>query len=146
MKNSGYAIIELICVLGIISILAIFSVFHLREDKLKGAAKMIYYDLQYARMAAIKEKSKFIVTFNNHDDTYNICNQESGQSIVSKDIRKEFKGIQFNANKTTATFTPIGTTDGDTGTITIEDGSHSKKKVIFTSEGRVSIEHETDNE
>ncbi|MGA1867586.1 MAG: GspH/FimT family pseudopilin [bacterium] len=153
MNNKGYALIELMSVLGIVSILATISIISLKADKLKGATKMIYYDLHYARMAAIKERTNFRVTFYNtnghtyeiHHDVNSNDNKDDGESVISKDIHTLFRGISFISSiaesTTTATFNSVGMTNldpGDEVSIIITDGSDTKN-VIFSREGRVRI-------
>ena len=146
MNSKGSTLLELVSLLGIISIMATFSVFHLKKDKLKGAAKMIYYDLHYARMTAIKGRNKCRITFDTtsdihtyqiHNDLNSNGNKDDGESVITKNINKHFKGISFSSNQTTASYTSFGTSNS--GTITIRNGPDTKK-VIFSREGRVRIE------
>ncbi|MGA1825710.1 MAG: GspH/FimT family protein [bacterium] len=106
---------------------------------------MIYYDLHYARMAAIKGRNRCRIIFDTtsdhiyqiHHDLDSDGKQDAGESVIHKDIDKQFKGIRFSSNKSTASYSPFGTSNG--GTITVKNGPEIKK-VIFSREGRVRIE------
>ncbi|MGA1867585.1 MAG: GspH/FimT family protein [bacterium] len=105
---------------------------------------MIYYDLHYARMAAIKERSKLRVIFDNtnghtyqihHDLNFN-GDTDDGENVITKDLNTLFRGIRFSSNRDVASFNPFGTSNG--GTITVIEGSKIKK-IIFSWVGMVRV-------
>ena len=62
-KDSGFTFLELVIVLSIVGIIAIFAILSLNvmgpEMKLSGASKKIYVDLMSARMESIKQNNKY---------------------------------------------------------------------------------------
>ena len=133
--NKGFTIIELIISLSVIAICAGLCIAQLTVKKVDGAAKMIYYDLQYARMQAINDNNDFSVVFNVDQHTYEI--QDDGVTVITRDIHIDFEGVTITLPTANPTYNSTGTSNS--GTITITKGSDSKA-VIFTWTGKISIE------
>ena len=66
MKNNGYSIIELIVVIGILSILLAIATFSghewLERYRVEGQTKELYADLMNARVSALQRNRVFFVT------------------------------------------------------------------------------------
>ncbi|MFH0925204.1 MAG: GspH/FimT family pseudopilin [bacterium] len=142
LKDKAFTSIELVVVLTIIGIIAGMSTHYLREDKLNGATRMVYSDLQLARIKAIKEKNKFRVLFNLNGHTYQIHDNndndysiDTGEELIDKDIHTNFKGVLITSF-TNPSFNSIGSSNA--GRITLTEDNRSKY-IIFSSTGRIRI-------
>jgi len=142
MNKKGVTLIELLIVISIIGVLILLAIPEIKVNKLSGAARIIFSDLHYARMQAIKEKNNFRILFQDdgtsyqiHSDQNNNAQIDEGEKIINKNIGSNFSHISFTANKN-PTFNPVGT--GNSGTITVSDLSASKY-IIFSWTGRIRI-------
>lgn len=161
IEKKGVTLIEITVVLAIVAVLVLLSWPEIKPNKLKGAARMIYSDLQYARMQAISKSYNVRVLFqtsntgcgtiDNH--TYvlhydsggspyvasqknnGVCN--TGETLTTKDAGTDFNGVTFTANND-ATFNSEGT--GSSGTVTLTDSSGNSKSVVFSWTGRIRIQ------
>jgi Tfp pilus assembly protein FimT len=148
MDERGVTVIELVIVIGIIAISALLTVPLITEDKLDGATRIIYSDLQYARMQAIAKKNNFRVlfldttgchtfdgyTYNIHDDANNDGVCDTGE-LTTKDI-SNYNGVTFTADAN-PTFNPTGTMNA--GTVTLTKSSDTKS-IIFSWTGRIRLQ------
>jgi len=134
-NNNGFTLIEVIITLLIIGICAGLCVGQLKISKVDGAAKMIYYDLQYTRMQAISKNNDFSVVFNIDQHSYEI--KDDGVTVITKDIHNDFKGVTITLPTANPTYNSGGTSNS--GTITVTKGSDSKA-IKFSWTGRIRIE------
>jgi len=150
-QAKGFTVTELVIVLAIIAILAVMAYPQLRPNRLVGATRMIFADLQHARMEAITRKHPVRVLFDTDlgchtydGHTYTIHYDEidengdcdDGEDLMTKDIHRDYSGVTFSANEN-PTFNPVGTSNS--GTVTITEGSDTKL-VIFSWTGRIRIQ------
>ena len=141
-QKKGVTLIELVIVVSIIGVLVLLAIPEIKVDNLRGAARMIFSDLHYARMQAIKKKNNFRVIFNDDGCIYQIHNDQNNngkvdaeENVILKNITHDFHKITFTANRN-PTFNPVGTVNS--GTIALSDQSHLKY-VIFSWTGRIRI-------
>lgn len=142
MNKKGVTLIELVIVISIIGVLVLLAIPEIKANKLSGGARMIFCDLHYARMQAIKEKNNFRILFQDDGTTYQIHSDQNnnaqideGEKVISKNINNNFSKITFTTNNN-PTFNPVGT--GNSGTITLSDQSASKY-IVFSWTGRIRI-------
>jgi prepilin-type N-terminal cleavage/methylation domain-containing protein len=75
-KNQGFTIIEIICTLCIIGIIAAVAapntVTWILNTRLNGSAREIHAVIQFARLTAIKENANTIVNFSQGNNNYSV--------------------------------------------------------------------------
>ena len=75
-KNSGFTLMEVMVTIGIIAIVSAIAVPNymswLPKHRMGGAARDIYSAMQYARMRAVKEKTRVTVSFSIGTNDYTI--------------------------------------------------------------------------
>ncbi|MBI4489683.1 MAG: GspH/FimT family pseudopilin [Deltaproteobacteria bacterium] len=130
---SGFTVIELMVTIGVAAILmgiAIPSFLSwLPTIRLSSAARQIATDLQLARMRAISQNISLTVTFDAANGTYSF-------GTDSRNLDDLYPGITITTAPTNPTFTPRGTANAIT--VTISNGSASKT-VQVSAVGRVKI-------
>lgn len=151
MDEKGLTLIEIIVVMAIIAALLILAWPDIHQNKLDGAARMIYSDLQYARMQAIEKRANVRVLFQTnsgcntfdghayviHYDANNNGTCDTGETLTNKDISADYSGITFTANND-ATFNPEGLASN--GTVTLTGSSGTAKNVVFSWTGRIRVQ------
>lgn len=153
-QTDGFTMIELIVVISIMAIIAVIAAPQFRPNKLAGAARMVFADIQYARMEAITKKHNVRVLLKNasgchtadghtykiHYDTDEDGVCDGGEDIATKDIHTDFDGVTLSADANPS-FNPVGTLNPgtDAGTVTLTEGSDSRS-VEFSWTGRISIQ------
>ena len=148
-NSGGFTFVELLIAIVIAGILAGFGVPRLSamipKRRLNGAAQKIAWDLQAARMSAIKHKYNVSVTFVNDVD-YKIWydrdhdNVEDGDEVTVKSIRNAYRGVSI-ASTRNPTFHPLGTVlnaphDGQPITLSNVSGT---KTIAVSIAGRVKL-------
>lgn len=116
-NSGGFTFVELLIAIVILGILAGLGAPRLSamipKRRLNGAAQKIAWDLQAARMSAIKQKYNISVTFVSDVD-YKIWhdrdrdNVEDSGEVTVKSIRDAYRGVSI-ASTQNPTFHPLGT-------------------------------------
>lgn len=159
-NKEGLTMVEVVVVLVIVSVLLILAWPEIKPNKLSGAARMIYSDLQYARMQAISkgynvrvlfqtntgcstfDGHTYVIHYDNGGSPYvasqknnGACN--TGETLTTKDISSDYNGVSFTASNDAA-FNSEGM--GSNGTVTLTDSSGNTKSVVFSWTGRIRIQ------
>ncbi len=99
IDNSGFTMVELLIVIAIVSIVAAIGTLASRDMynnyKLKGAARQLFSDMQYARIGAIKGGKTWVVDFTDDND-YFVRPETPSATDRSKnmDIPSAYKGVK----------------------------------------------------
>lgn len=114
---NGFTLVELMIAIVMLGILAGLGAPYLSsmmpKRRLHGAAQKMTWELQAARMLAIKQKLNVTVTFVNEAD-YEIWqdrdhdNVEDSGEVTVKSIRDDYPGVRL-ASSLNPTFHPLGT-------------------------------------
>ena len=148
-KQSGFTLIEMMIVIGLLSVFAGIAIpnflSYLPKSRLNGAARQVMGDLMAARMQAVSQNNEFKVFFlNDHeykilDDDDNNGSIDNGEWTQTKDIQSEYSDVTFSASADPI-FYPRGIAYGSTITLTSSADSNLKKDVIVAPTGRVKID------
>jgi len=90
-KNYGFSLIELVCVIGVLSVLLTFVVPGaldiIRNQRLNSATKDLASHLEYARSFAISDSSVVVCAYNKDDCDNNADDWSNGISIVKAKLQ-----------------------------------------------------------
>lgn len=108
-KNSGFTLVELLIVIGMVLIIAGIAVpgfiVYLPKHRATGAARRLFTDLQWMKMRAIAENNDYVMTFDTSGNSYSIYDDgnndfattgaDTAELIRSVDVQDTFNGIGF---------------------------------------------------
>lgn len=142
MDKKGITLIEMLITFSMIAVLASLAFSQINVSKLNGAVRMIFSDLHYARLLAIRQKNNVRVIFGENGHSYKIHNdldsdgvEDAGEHVINKDVINDFNGVSLTVNAN-PTFTAVGLCNA--GTITLSEGT-KEKEVVFSWTGRIKI-------
>lgn len=129
MKKRGFTLIELVAVLGIISLVSAVAIMRFNIlDKLKTNMELqnLINDCDYAKMKAISTGEDYVLLFDKN--SYNIvaASKYVPESDISRDLNKIYIS-QHNMSKKEIRFTKSGTV-AYAGTIVIKDGKSVERE------------------
>ena len=137
-RDKGFSLIEILLAIAIIGILVLIGIPRTRDwlnqYRLNGAAKLVWADLNRAKMTAIKENQSITVTFN-PDTMTSYTFSRSGVIFFTRNLTQEYPGI--TVAKTTGnvlTFFSTGLTQP--ATINVQ-GIDNSKSITTLSTGRI---------
>lgn len=160
MKNQGFSMIEIIIVIGLISIVSVMATPNLiawrDEANLRGAVDNLRGDLQLAKALAVRENSLVAVTF--FSDRYEIFvdngagvdgiagnNERDGSETLFKsrqlaagvNIDIDHPDYTFSTSNHTANFGPRGI--ATSGTLVVLNRSGTQKQITVTFLGKINV-------
>jgi type IV fimbrial biogenesis protein FimT len=135
--QNGFSVVELLFAMAILGILAAIATPQINaltnNYRLSGAARLVWADLQDAKMTAIKRNQSVAVTFNS-TTTYSFP-LSTGMSFT-RDLSKEYPGVTVSSSGGTITFLSTGLTQNGTVTVT---GQAGNKSIGLTWTGRILL-------
>ena len=143
-RRKGFTLIETVVVMaiiGIVSAIAIPQMGTLMDRyRLNGAARLIWADLQNARMTAIKENRSIRAEFDFLAHTYSFFRVETGETILTRNLNGEYPTISaYKTNGGSITFTSTGETLNNVNTSVITLGPSASKTIEIKETGRIAI-------
>jgi prepilin-type N-terminal cleavage/methylation domain-containing protein len=137
-NQKGFSLTELIIVMGLVAILTLIAVPKIGSlvdnSRLSGATRLVWADLQNARMTAIKTNAPVTVTFNT---TTNYSYPLGGGGTFIREISTEYPNVTAaNTGGGGITFGSTGMTSSTTVTI---QGPSASKTISVNWTGRVII-------
>jgi general secretion pathway protein H len=137
-NQKGYSLLEVLVVLAILGLLLAISLPQINiltiNYRLTGATRLVWGDLQNAKMTAIKTNQSVTVTFN----TLTSYSFPRGDGMnFTRDLSKEYPNVTALKNGGgTITFGSTGMTQNTTVTI---QGSQGNKTITLLWTGRILI-------
>jgi len=143
-RRKGFTLIETVVVMaiiGIVSAIAIPQMGTLMDRyRLNGAARLIWADLQNARMTAIKENRSIRAEFDFLAHTYSFFRVETGETILTRNLNGEYPTISaYKTNGGSITFTSTGETLNNVNASVITLGPSASKTIEIKETGRIAI-------
>ena len=141
-KNSGYTLVEVLTVIGIIAIVAGIIlpnvVAWLPKYRLSSGAEEIQSTLQLARLGAIKQNTSAAVSFNTVNHTFS----------MSIDGRRVKKGVMpagiiidsVTSPASTVEFDSRGLANGSSGSILVRNNQGGTKTITVNIVGSATIQ------
>lgn len=120
VRAAGFTLIELIVTMFILSIVAGFAIYNFAGDRpgkrAKGAASMLYGEIQAYRMEALSKNTNYRFTLTEGGSTYTIEQVDSTgnpiKTVKTGDLQTEYPDIIFDAFPDTDTLgNPISESD-----------------------------------
>lgn len=145
LDKKGFTLVELLIVVALVAILTFIAIPQItilaNKSRLNGAARLVWGDLQNAKMTAIKTNGTTTVTFNN---STNYSFPRGGGQIFTRDLTTEYPNVTVvTAGGSTVAFASTGiilpaASMTLPATITIQNSQGSKTiSVLWT--GRILI-------
>jgi type IV fimbrial biogenesis protein FimT len=120
--QKGFSLIEVLISLGILVILAAIAIPQMRgiieNYRLNGAARVVWSDMQNAKMTAIRENERIRVDF--YPTSYNFVRIGTiNEVIFTRNLANDYPGVTINSSRENITFNSRGTVNATTITISL---------------------------
>lgn len=141
-KNSGYTLVEVLTVIGIIAIVAGIVlpnvVAWLPKYRLSSGAEEIQSTLQLARLSAIKQNTSATVTFST--TTHTFLARIDGQTIKGGKMPAGISIDSITSPSSRVEFDSRGLANGSTGDILVKNNQGGTKTITVNIVGNSSIQ------
>jgi Tfp pilus assembly protein FimT len=137
-NTQGFTIIEALIGTIVIAIMGLvaapqFSTL-LQAYRLNGAVKVVWGDLQRARLMAIKENRSIRVDFSG--TSYNLVRVNTGEIAFSRNLVSRYPGVTISIQNDSVTFGSTGTAGVGGKTVQVQRSGRTKTFTILTT-GRI---------
>ncbi len=135
----GFTLMEMmigIALIGILTVVAVPNIALFSSGyKLRGAAREVATDLQYARLLAVKENRDIRVDFSTN--SYQVVRVSGGTVVKSRSFSTDYSNVTLSFTTSSVTFYSRGNSSANTVTVSIP-GRTKNVTVAFT--GRVKMQ------
>jgi Tfp pilus assembly protein FimT len=134
MRNTeGFTVVELCIALMIAGILGAVAAPNLttfvRHYRLHGAARLVWGDVQRARLMAVKENRAIRIDFTG--TSYTLVRVDTAQVAFSRDLAGSYPGITVSVNTDTVSFGSAGLLGSSLRTVQIQSSTGTKSFTIL---------------
>lgn len=139
----GFTLLEMLIVISIIGIIALFGLPAYEQVApnlaLSSVSKDISTDLRYAQQLAVTEQVIYSIIFNTVNNSYQIVNSSSGQTLQTKNVDRRITIEQITGLASdTVNFTPTGAVT-ESGQIILKNTSNKRVTIEVKPSGYVAI-------
>jgi prepilin-type N-terminal cleavage/methylation domain-containing protein len=143
-RKAGFTLVESVVAVAIIGIVSAIAIPQMRtlmdRYRLDGAVRLIWADLQNARMTAIKENRSIRAEFDFLAHTYSISRVDTGENILTRNLNGEYPTVSaYKTSGGSITFTSTGVTLNNVNTSVITVGPSASKTIEIKETGRITI-------
>jgi Tfp pilus assembly protein FimT len=143
LQEGAFTTIELIIVLMVVGVLATFATPRLGRwlatTGVDAAAREIATDLQLGKMRAISQNTKYRISFNTENNTYQMQKDVAGTWQDVGNPKPFPAGVDLVSATATPTFQTLGTAPGG-ATITLRNAQGRTRTITVSFAGRVQVE------
>lgn len=141
--SPAYTLLEMLVVLGIVGLLLAIATPNIASFisgyRLRGAAREVGTDLQFARMLAVKENRDIIVDV--HTNSYQV--KRSDNTVAkSRDLNQDYTGVSLTSGMlvfdSRGSFDPTKNAGANSATITVSN-PHGTVAVTVSRTGKVKV-------
>jgi prepilin-type N-terminal cleavage/methylation domain-containing protein len=143
LQEGAFTIIELMIVLMVVGVLAAFATPRLGRwlatTGIDAAAREIATELQLGKMRAISQNTRYRLSFNTENNTYQMQKDVTGtwQDVGNRKLLPT--GVDLVHATATPTFQTLGTAPGG-ATITLRTAQGRMRTITVSFAGRVQVE------
>jgi type IV fimbrial biogenesis protein FimT len=136
--QKGFSLVEVLIVIGILVILAGIAIPQMRgiieNYRLNGAARLVWSDMQNAKMTAVRENRSIRVVFTNPapgvTDRFTSYDFKrvvgaTEERIFTRNLANDYPGVTIRSSGGSTTFNSRGTVDSTTITISLAGRTRS---------------------
>ena len=161
-KNSGFTLIELMIVIGMISILSAIAIPSIMKwlpnYRLKAEARNLYSNMQKAKIEAVKRKQNVLISFVTgsydpagqigsyrvHIDSNSNNSYDAGETIIfQKNMPRNVTLYFNNFSANTAGYNPRGLPLGNWGDVRLRNNQSRYYQLAMSPAGTVKISQNT---
>ena len=137
-NTHGFTVVELCIALMIAGIVGAFTTPHLtgflQHYRLNGAARLVWGDVQQARLMAVKENRPIRIDFT--PTAYTLVRVDTAQVALSRNLAGSYPGITLSVDTDTMTFGSAGLLSSPLRTVQIQNATGMKSFTILPT-GRI---------
>lgn len=137
----GFTLVEMIVVIGTITIILSFSLFTLKSFsdfiEKRTFIHQLKADVYYSHSYALNRRETIIFRFNMTSNMYEVLSRDSGELLIRRKLPQSIQITHTNLHS--FTISPTGTVS-NFGTITFRHNQDSFKITFYIGRGRFSIE------
>jgi len=145
LQEGAFTIIELVIVMMIVGVLAAFATPRLSRwlaiTGVDAAAREIATELQLGKMRAISQNTRYRISFNTENNTYQVQKYVTGTWQDVGDPKLLPAGVDLVSATTTPTFKTLGTTLAG-ATIRLRNAQGRTRTITVSLTGRVKVKNE----